>query len=190
MSSHKGSGACAETDIVEGILNWFGPVLYQCLHIRDGTHTEPWGIDEFDAAFCETISGKNSQEAGANEGYQYTIGAFLSSVSLNIVSHDSPKNWRHAVLSQFALSGAAIIAWIFLPESPRWHCAHQRETECKTILHKVNGKVEGYDVDEEYAKMRVEVEHIHAVASMQGGGTYMDVFRGTNLVRNQSTTSL
>ncbi|KAF9874273.1 putative sugar transporter protein [Colletotrichum karsti] len=110
----------------------------------------------------------------------YTIGSFLSSVSLNIVSQDVPENWRHAVLSQFALCGVAIIAWAFLPESARWHCVHGREAECKRILQKLNGKVEGYDVETEYKHMLVEVEHANATTSIRSGGTYADVFRGVN----------
>ncbi|KAJ3542353.1 hypothetical protein NM208_g4149 [Fusarium decemcellulare] len=110
----------------------------------------------------------------------YTIGSFLSAVSLNVVSQDVPENWRHAVLSQFAFCGVALIAWAFLPESARWHCVQGREAECKKILQKVNGKVEGYDVDREYRKMLVEIERANVTASVQGGGTYWDVFRGTN----------
>ncbi|KAJ4167427.1 hypothetical protein NW754_011242 [Fusarium falciforme] len=110
----------------------------------------------------------------------YTIGGFLSAVSLNVVSQQDPRNWRHAVLSQFAFCGVALIAWAFLPESARWHCIGGREAECKKILQMVNGKVKGYDVDVEYRKMLVEVEHANAAASLQGGGSYLDVFRGTN----------
>lgn len=113
---------------------------------------------------------------------QYTIGSFLSAVSLNIVSQQKPEDWRNAVLSQFALCGVAIIAWAFLPESARWHCIHGRETEAKKILQKVNGKVEGYDVDEEYRRMLTEVEHANVKASVQGGGSYLDVFKGVNRV--------
>lgn len=117
------------------------------------------------------------------DGAQYNIGSFLSAISLNIVSQDVPRNWRHAVLSQFALSGAAIIAWVFLPESPRWHCAKGRKKEAQRILTKINGKVEGYDVETEYTRMLLEIEDSRVARMVQGGGTYRDVFRGTNLVR-------
>ncbi|PSN67207.1 general substrate transporter [Corynespora cassiicola Philippines] len=110
----------------------------------------------------------------------YAIGSFMSSISLNIVSQDSPDRWRNAVLSQFALCGVAILAWVFLPESARWHLQHDREDKCKEILQKVNGKVEGYDVEKEYKRMRLELENAKVTASLQGGGTYWDVFRGVN----------
>ena len=115
---------------------------------------------------------------------QYSIGQFLSSISLNIVSQDKPKNWRHAVLSQFALCGVALIAWVFLPESARWHCAQGRELACKKILTRVNGKVPGYDVDMEYKRMHLEIENAKIESTIHGGGSYLDVFRGTNRVRS------
>lgn len=120
--------------------------------------------------------------------FQYTIGSFLSSVSLNIVSHDKPSHWRHAVLSQFAVCGVAILAWLFLPESARWHCVKGNEIESKKILRKLNGKVEGYDVDKEYRNMIVEIEHASSRAAQQGGGSYLEVFRGTNRVREHMTS--
>ncbi|CAO2658285.1 Nn.00g060080.m01.CDS01 [Neocucurbitaria sp. VM-36] len=110
----------------------------------------------------------------------YAIGSFLSAVSLNIVNQEKPERWRNAVLSQFALCGVAIIAWYFIPESARWHLKHGREDECKKILLKINGKVEGYDVEHEMKKLRIELENAKVTASIHGGGTYWDVFRGVN----------
>lgn len=114
--------------------------------------------------------------------HQYSIGSFFTSVSLNIVTQQPPSSWRNAVLSQFAICGVAIIAWWFLPESARWHCVHGRETKAKEILHKMNGRVPGYDVDIEYKRMELEVEHIQSTSAMRSGGTYLDVFKGQNFV--------
>lgn len=113
----------------------------------------------------------------------------MSAISLNIVSQDKPENWRNAVLSQFALCGVAILAWAFLPESARWHLAKGRPEECKKILTKLNGKVEGYDVEEECRKMQLELENAKVTASIRGGGTYWDVFRGVNRVSNRTLCS-
>ena len=63
----------------------------------------------------------------------YVIGAFLSAVSLNIVTNQPHEQWRHAVLSQFSVAGLAIICWFFFPESARWHAAHGREDTAKAI---------------------------------------------------------
>ncbi|KAF7192804.1 putative metabolite transport protein YwtG [Pseudocercospora fuligena] len=112
----------------------------------------------------------------------YAIGSFLTSVSLNIVMQQPASSWRNAVLSQFAICGVAIIAWWFIPESARWHCVHGREAKAKDILRKMNGKVPGYNVDIEYKRMEVEVEHMRTTSSMRSGGSYIDVFKGTNFV--------
>lgn len=57
-------------------------------------------------------------------------------------------------------------------------------------MRKVNKNVEGYDVDLEYRRMLVEIDHANATASIHGGGCYIDVFRGTNFVRFQSRNHL
>ncbi|KAL4864970.1 hypothetical protein BDV12DRAFT_200598 [Aspergillus spectabilis] len=64
----------------------------------------------------------------------YSIGSFLSAISLNIVSQDKPSNWLHAALSHFAFCGVAPIAWLFLPESIRWLCMNGRETQAKKVM--------------------------------------------------------
>jgi len=156
-------------------------MLHQCLHLRDGADFMPWVIDESCSAVCESPCYSIARRPLTMS--QYTIGAFLSAVSLNIVRSQSPDSWRNAVLSQFAICGVAIIAWFFIPESPRWHCMYGREEKCKQILRKVNGKVEGYDVDQEYVRMLIEVNHRQESDSHKKGGSYLDVWRGTNLVR-------
>ncbi|WVF67731.1 hypothetical protein IAT40_002490 [Kwoniella sp. CBS 6097] len=113
----------------------------------------------------------------------YAIGSFLSSLSLNIVTKQAPEHWRNAVLSQFALSGFAIICWAFLPESARWLCAKGREEECKKVLKKVYGHVPGFDVDDEYLRLRLEIENEQVSAHIKRGGSYFDLIRGTNLRR-------
>ncbi|KAL4882336.1 hypothetical protein BJY04DRAFT_217254 [Aspergillus karnatakaensis] len=113
----------------------------------------------------------------------YSIGSFLSAISLNIVSQDRPSNWRHAVLSQFVFCGVALFAWYFLPESIRWLCMTGREAQAKKIMTKVYRGVEGYNVDIEYERLMLEIEKSRATASIQGEGTYFDIFRGTNLRR-------
>lgn len=120
----------------------------------------------------------------------YVIGSFLSGVSLNIVTNQAPENWRNAVLSQFSVAGLAIICWFFIPESARWHAAKGREAEAKKILAKVNAKVSGYDVDQEYTRMRMELENVEISKSIKGGGSYLDLFRGQNFVRVHTIASV
>jgi MFS transporter, SP family, general alpha glucoside:H+ symporter len=113
---------------------------------------------------------------------KYAIGSFLSAIALNVVTQDRPEKWRNAVLSQFAFCGVAIVAWCFLPESPRWHCMHGQEGQAKNILRNIYKGVEDYDVDVEYRKMNMEIQTTSEKKEAQQGGTYLEVFQGTNLV--------
>ncbi|KAL1870917.1 hypothetical protein VTK73DRAFT_2372 [Phialemonium thermophilum] len=47
-------------------------------------------------------------------------------------------------------------------------------------MSKINRHVEGYDVDYEYNQLVLEIENAKVTAELQGGGSYLDVFRGTN----------
>jgi glutamine amidotransferase-like uncharacterized protein len=64
-----------------------------------------------------------------------------------------------------------------------------REEQCKRILLKINGSVEGYNVDLEYSRMCQEISNAAATKTIQSGGSYLEVFKGTNLVRNNSVRS-
>lgn len=91
--------------------------------------------------------------------------------------------WRNAVLSQFAISAFAILLWCFIPESARWLCRKGKEEQAKKVMRSVYGKVESYDVDQQYRRMCEEINADKVMATLKGGGTYLDVFRGTNFVR-------
>ena len=67
---------------------------------------------------------------------------------------------------------------------------HGRDAECKRILQKINSKVEGYNVKLEYRRMLAEVRSQNVSAAVEGGGSYLDVFRGTNLVDETPCTQL
>jgi hypothetical protein len=175
------------TDPPPGLLDRSRAMCDQRLYLRDCTYRWTRCSHESCQSLCKCTSPRETGQYEYSspgpvqpqycairaevDGAQYNIGSFLSAISLNIVSQDVPRNWRHAVLSQFALSGAAIIAWVFLPESPRWHCAKGRKEEAQRILTKINGKVEGYDVELEYTRMLLEIEDTRVARMVQGGGT-------------------
>lgn len=51
------------------------------------------------------------------------------------------------------------------------------------ILRRLNGKVEGYDVEEEYAILRLTVEHEQKVANENKQNKFMAVVQGVDGVR-------
>jgi hypothetical protein len=72
---------------------------------------------------------------------------------------------------------------VFLPESPRWYCQKGKHEQAKKVLQRVNGGVEGYDLETEYAILVQEVEDGRHLAVRSSGTSFFDLFRGTNLRR-------
>lgn len=50
-------------------------------------------------------------------------------------------------------------------------------------MEKVYRGVDGYNIDEEYNKIMLESEKSRQTAAIRDAGSYIDVFRGSNLVR-------
>ena len=90
--------------------------------------------------------------------------------------------WRHAVYSQWAFIGMAIIMLVFIPESPRFLAAKGRHDKAKKILKHMNGNVEGYDLEHEYNIILKELEDGKILSDKQKEVNVLDCFRGTNLV--------
>ena len=76
-----------------------------------------------------------------------------------------------------------IIFWFFLPESARWLCTKNRHEKAKRILQRVNGRVKGYDVDNEYAILVQEVEEGRQLSAEASRFSVWACFTGTNLRR-------
>lgn len=87
----------------------------------------------------------------------------------------------------WAFIGLAAIVLVFIPESPRFHCARGNHIKGKKTLQWINGGVEGYDVDHEYMIIQKEIEDGRVLADRQKEITLLDCFRGTNLVRASFT---
>jgi hypothetical protein len=112
------------------------------------------------------------------------MGQLVCVVALNIVQSQPTSHWRHAIYSQWALVGVCLIIWFFLPESPRWLCQKERHEEAQKILSRVYRAVGNYDLQAEYAIMKVEVESARDARQQGSGGSYRDLLRSPNLVRS------
>jgi hypothetical protein len=105
--------------------------------------------------------------------------------------------WRHGIYSEWVFTGLviavpctntftdshslAVIVWFIIPESPRWHAERGNVEKSKKILTYINGKVEGYDVEHEYAVIAQEIQQGRELSGSKGI-SILSVFRGTNLV--------
>jgi hypothetical protein len=113
--------------------------------------------------------------------------------------------WRRAIYSEWVFTGyvslirprhrlfiwhslthnlsVALIIWVFLPESPRWLAQRGKHDRAKAVLRRVNGSVEGYDVDTEYAILVAEIEDGRRLTAQMNSVSILSLFRGTNLRR-------
>lgn len=55
-----------------------------------------------------------------------------------------------------------------------------RHEDAKKVLNRLNGKVEGYDIEHEYAVIRVDVERQLALRNASSAVPWLAIFKGTN----------
>lgn len=77
-----------------------------------------------------------------------------------------------------------------IPESPRFYSRKGNHEKAKKVLMQLNGKVEGYDVELEYAVLLKEVEDGAALGDKAKSVSILDLFRKGNLVGQTSSSSL
>ena len=76
-----------------------------------------------------------------------------------------------------------MLIWTILPESPRWLAVNGKHDKAKAVLNRLNGKVQGYDVEAEYNIILVELEEGRNLANQASRWSYWAIFKGTNLRR-------
>lgn len=67
---------------------------------------------------------------------------------------------------QWAMIGGIGIIFAFLPESPWWLASKDKLEKAAKILHSCNGKVEGYDVDEQIVSLNTETSQVRNIHSL------------------------
>ncbi|KAF4969545.1 hypothetical protein FSARC_3228 [Fusarium sarcochroum] len=112
--------------------------------------------------------------------FWWTLGSFLTHVTLQRMSKTHPSNWLTPIYTQWAQVGLMLIIYLFLPESPAWLATKGREEKAKKILRWLHRGVEGYDVDHQYHLLELNIEHETAVAAEQRKENWTDIFRGTD----------
>lgn len=62
------------------------------------------------------------------------------------------------------LQGIMIVIYVFIPESPYWYATHGYHEKGRAVIERLNGGVDGYDVDFHYGIVQrtVELEMIAA----------------------------
>jgi hypothetical protein len=66
--------------------------------------------------------------------------------------------------------GLAGIIFVFLPESPWWLVGKDRHEKASKVLHLCNGRVQGYDVQEQIVWFSLDLCNRPAYANWQNRG--------------------
>jgi SP family general alpha glucoside:H+ symporter-like MFS transporter len=116
------------------------------------------------------------------------IGGFACAIASECVSLLPDNKWRHIIYSEWVFSGIAIACIFIVPETPRWYASRDDHDGAKRQLRILYGKVEGYDIEQEYAIIRKEIEDGRVLEALQSKSTYLSLFTGTNLRRTLIST--
>lgn len=114
---------------------------------------------------------------------QFAIGQLASAIGVHVVAFMPENKWRHIIYSEWVFSGIACLLWLFLPESPRWLAMKGKDEQAKAVLRRMNGRIDGYDVDLEFQILQEEIEDGRRLTAQANALSYFAIFKGTNLRR-------
>lgn len=110
----------------------------------------------------------------------WTVGTFLAYVAMQTMNKQHPNDYLTPIYTQWAQVGLMLIIYLFLPESPAW-CVTRGYTErARKALSKLNGRVEGYNLEHQLEILVLSVEHEKQVAKEQQREHWYAIFRGVD----------
>ncbi|KAF2008744.1 general substrate transporter [Aaosphaeria arxii CBS 175.79] len=112
--------------------------------------------------------------------FWWTVGSFFAYVALQTMAKKHPYIWLHPIYTQWAQIGIMLGIYIFLPESPAWCVTVNQMERAKKELLRMNGKVEGYNVDQQLQVLVLAIDHERTVAAEQRQEKWYAIFRGTD----------
>ncbi|KAL8292368.1 hypothetical protein RQP46_001834 [Phenoliferia psychrophenolica] len=110
----------------------------------------------------------------------FVVGQLVAPIVLQQNNKKTPYEFRTPIYSQWAMIGAIIILWSILPESPWWLAAKGRHEDGRAVLERLNGKIEGYDVDHEYGIMVATIEEERRASALLKSQSFVQIFYGTD----------
>ncbi|WOO81685.1 MFS transporter fmqE [Vanrija pseudolonga] len=120
-------------------------------------------------------------------GLFLALGQLSSAIALEVVNVTNPHHWRLAIYSEWVLVGLFLVCLPFIVESPWYYARKGLEDQAKAALKKLNGSVDGYNVEHEYLVMATELEHEQAQRRNIAASTYREIFMGTNFKRTMAS---
>ncbi|KAM0754628.1 general substrate transporter [Meredithblackwellia eburnea MCA 4105] len=110
----------------------------------------------------------------------FVVGQLVAPIVLQQNNLKTPYEYKTPIYSQWAMIGAIIAFWWFLPESPWWLASAGKYEEGKAVLHKINGQIEGYSVEDEFNVMLSTIEEERRESELQKTQSFVQIFKGTN----------
>nr|XP_031857210.1 uncharacterized protein CI109_007374 [Kwoniella shandongensis]KAA5524282.1 hypothetical protein CI109_007374 [Kwoniella shandongensis] len=89
----------------------------------------------------------------------YSIGQLFASAALKILADKQPFNYLDLIYTEWAMLGIMLIIYIYIPESPWWCANHEHHDRGRAIIKRLNGGIEGYNVEYHYDIIQKTVEH-------------------------------
>ncbi|GFZ46073.1 hypothetical protein JCM24511_04319 [Saitozyma sp. JCM 24511] len=126
----------------------------------------------------------------------YAVGQLFASAALKILANTQPYNYLDLIYTEWAMLGIMLGVYFYIPESPWWCANHDKDERGRAIVARLNGGIEGYNVDFHYEIIKRTVERERAISKALHGeslGFWQDVwatreiFMGVNGVRRGST---
>ncbi|KAL1404868.1 hypothetical protein Q8F55_008479 [Vanrija albida] len=111
------------------------------------------------------------------------LGQLASAIALLVVNRTTPHHWQRAIYSGYVLVGIFLLLLPFIGESPVFYARLERHEDAKKALKRLYGKIDGYDIEHEYAVIRAEIEHERSLRQNENDSVYKEIFMGTNLLR-------
>ncbi|KAL2752048.1 hypothetical protein ACRALDRAFT_1083634 [Sodiomyces alcalophilus JCM 7366] len=98
----------------------------------------------------------------------FALGQVFLAIGLKVLEDTDPLNFRRIFYSEFVFFGLWLVPMLYLPESPAWYAAKGRDEDAKESLRRLVGRVDGYDLDHEYAVVKFEVDESARLARTRG----------------------
>jgi SP family general alpha glucoside:H+ symporter-like MFS transporter len=70
----------------------------------------------------------------------------------------SPYNYLTPIYIEWAMIGIMLGVYLYIPETPYWCANHGQHERGRAIIQRLNGGIDGYDVDFHYNLIRRAVE--------------------------------
>ncbi|KAJ5090786.1 hypothetical protein N7532_009470 [Penicillium argentinense] len=115
--------------------------------------------------------------------FWFVVGQIFASVALQELSANDPYDFRVPIYTQWAMVGIIMVIFGFLPESPWWLASKGKIDKAAKIIRRLNGKVDGYSVDEQIEVMTATIAEERVIAERNSEEGTWAVFQGRNRLR-------